>query len=272
MAPSGKIARWDGNCIAGRPFCLRLRWQAMGGREEQMRKFWNARAREDAFFFVDDRQSYRSPDPARFWTGEEAVEYLLGELDVRVRGTDTVLEIGCGLGRITRVLAARARHVVALDISEEMLARARHHNPDLDNVEWLLGDGVSLAGVPDGSVDACASVVVLQHMPDPALTLGYVREVGRTLRPAGWAALQVSNNLAGHRGWVSVRHRVKALAGRAPRGLTHPAWIGSPVELDALRDAAQQGGMTVERVCGAGSQFCQVLLRKTSTGTGTPSA
>src|SRR5439155_18574367 len=100
----------------------------------------DARGRDDAFFFVDSRQPYRSPDPERFWTGEEAVDYLLGGLGVQLRSTDEALEIGCGLGRITRVLAGRARSVVALDISEEMLARARHHNPDLHNVEWLRGD------------------------------------------------------------------------------------------------------------------------------------
>jgi len=43
---------------------------------------------------------------------------------VELASTDTALEIGCGLGRITRVLAARAQRVLALDISEEMLARA----------------------------------------------------------------------------------------------------------------------------------------------------
>ena len=229
-----------------------------------MRRYWNARAREDAFYFVDSRQAYRSPDPERFWTGEEAVDLLLGGLGVQLAGTEVALEIGCGLGRITRILSARAKCVVALDISEEMLARAREYNADLDNVEWLLGDGVSLTGVPDGSVDACVSVVVLQHMPDPSLTLGYVREVGRALRPGGWAALQVSNDRQGHRGGVGVRHRVKALAGRAPRGLTHPAWIGSAVDLDDLREAAHDGGTDVERVWGEGSQFCQVLLRKRS--------
>lgn len=242
--------------------------QTLGVHEEQMRRFWNARAREDAFFFVDDRQAYRSPDPERFWTGQEAVDYLLEGLGAELHETDTVLEIGCGVGRITRVLATRSRRVVALDISEEMLARARHHNPDLDNVEWFLGDGTSLAGIADASVDACVSVVVLQHLPDPELTLGYVREVGRALRPDGWAALQLSNNLDGHRGRLTLRHRVKALVGRAPRGLTHPAWLGSPVGLGAVRAAAQDGGMTVERIWGEGSQFCQILLRRKSRAAG----
>ena len=36
-----------------------------------MAAFWDARAREDAFFFVDDRLDYGSPDEERFWTGGE---------------------------------------------------------------------------------------------------------------------------------------------------------------------------------------------------------
>jgi len=114
------------------------------------------------------------------------------------------------------------------------------------------------------------SVVVLQHMPDPALTLGYVREVGRALRPGGWAALQVSNDHGGHRRWVGIRHQIKALAGRAPRGLGHPAWIGSAVELDDLREAANDAGTDVEVVWGEGSQYCQVLLRKRPGADATP--
>ncbi len=123
----------------------------MAGHAEEMKRFWNARAREGAFFFVDSRPPYRSPDPERFWTTEDIVDYLLGGLGVELRSTDTALEIGCGLGRLTRVLAARARRVIALDISEEMLARARQHNPDLPNVEWLLGDGFPSPGSPTAS-------------------------------------------------------------------------------------------------------------------------
>ena len=36
-------------------------------REGEMRRFWNARAREDAFYFVDTRQPYRGPDHDGFW-------------------------------------------------------------------------------------------------------------------------------------------------------------------------------------------------------------
>ncbi len=175
-----------------------------------------------------------------------------------------MLEIGCGLGRITRVLAARAARVVALDVSDEMLRRAAALNPQLGNVSWMLGDGVTLHGCAEASIDACVSVVVLQHVPRE-VTLGYVRELGRVLRPGGWAALQVSDDPAIHRPRPGLVPRLRALAGRAPRGQRHPAWLGCAVGLPRLTEAAEGAGLAVERVWGAGDQYCQVLLRRPAT-------
>jgi len=231
-------------------------------REQEMRRFWNERARENAFYFVDTRQPYGKPDRERFWDADELVEFILGELEVELRPEDRVLEIGCGIGRITRCLAARADTVVALDVSDEMLRRARELNPSLTNVDWFQGDGVSLSGIDDGSIDACLSVVVLQHVPDPGITLGYVRELGRVLRPGGWAALQVSNDPEVHRPRDRLRHRLKARLGLGPKGQRHPAWLGSHVDLDAVAGAAEEGGTALAHVWGAGTQYCLVLLLK----------
>ena len=38
-----------------------------------MQRFWDARAREDAFYFVDNTLNYRAPDLERFWAGGEWV-------------------------------------------------------------------------------------------------------------------------------------------------------------------------------------------------------
>ncbi len=227
-----------------------------------MRSFWNARAREDAFYFVDTRQRYKAPDADHFWDAAPLLDYMLDGLGVDIAPGDTVLEVGCGLGRMTRVLAGKASEVVAVDVSDEMLTRARALNRELENVRWVLGDGASLDGVPDESIDGCVSVVVFQHIPEPGITLGYVREIGRVLRPHGWAALQVSNDPSVHRPEGGWRARVKAIAGRRPRGLHHPAWVGSAVDLDELAAVAAEASMGVERVWGEGSVYCQVLLRK----------
>ncbi len=235
-----------------------------------MERFWDARAREDAFYFVDNRQPYRDVDREAFWArGEEELDLLLGALGLTVAGEDVVVEVGCGVGRLTRALAARAQKVWALDVSEEMLDRARRLHRDLRDVLWIHGDGVTLARVPSAVADACVSHVVFQHIPDPEVTLGYVREMGRVLRPGGWAAFQVSNDPAVHQprprprpgGALAV---ARALVRRRPRGQSNPAWLGSAVDLDDLRSAAQEGGMAVERVVGAGTQFCAVLARRRS--------
>jgi SAM-dependent methyltransferase len=146
-----------------------------------------------------------------------------------------------------------------------MLKRAREQGAGLDNVEWLLGDGTSLAGVADASADACVSRVVFQHIPDPRVTLGYVREIGRVLRPRGWAAFQISNDPRIHRrrtGREGLRIGWRALTRRGPKGQADPAWLGSYVELDDVRAAAADGGMAIERTHGEGRQLCFVLTRK----------
>ena len=225
-----------------------------------MRRFWDDRAREDAFFFVDDRLDYRNPDLDTFWRGgEEALDGLLGACGVELAGDEEVVEIGCGAGRMTRAIVARARSVRALDVSGEMLEVARRMNPALDRVAWVHGDGTTLEPLEAATADACISHVVFQHIPDPQVTLGYVREMGRVLRPGGWAAFQVSNDPGIHHARDTGRARRWR---REPRGRSHPAWLGAAVELDGLRAAATDGGMTVERLTGEATQFCLVLTRR----------
>ena len=230
-----------------------------------MREFWDKRAAEDPFYFVDNRQRYRHPDQALFFSrGKHELDELLGAVGARLQAVDDVVELGCGVGPMTRLLARRARTVRALDVSPRMLALARTH-AGLENVEYLLGDGVSLTGIADASADACISHVVFQHIPDPRITLGYVREIGRVLRQGGWAAFQVSNDRGLHRRRTGVEGlgiRARAMLGRGPRGQADPCWLGSSVELGELRAAAGDGGMEVERTAGEGTQFCYVLTRR----------
>ena len=231
-----------------------------------MGEFWDGRARENPMFFVDNSLNYNAPDERAFWAdGPRWLDELLGSVGASLAEGDTVVEIGCGMGRLTRPIAERAGLVTAIDVSGEMLSHARRHNAHLENVTWLLGDGTSLAGVPDAQADACISHVVFQHIPDPSITLGYVREIGRVLRPGGWAAFQVSNDSRIHRrrrGRERLRTVVDAARGRAPRGQADPNWLGSAVDLGDLRVAAADGGMEVERVAGEGTQLCYVLTRR----------
>ena len=238
-----------------------------------MREFWDARARENALYFVDNRLEYGNPDEEAFWAdGPSLLDRILGELGALIEPGDEIVEIGCGVGRMTRPLAQRGARVLAIDVSERMLELARGYNPALANVEWILGDGRTLSPLPDASADVCFSHVVFQHIPDPEITLGYVREIGRVLRPAGWAAIQVSNAPEIHRPpppTRRVRTWLRGLRGRAPGGQAHPAWRGSAVDLERLREVAAEAQLSIESVVGEGTQFCFLLLRRAQDASST---
>jgi SAM-dependent methyltransferase len=181
-----------------------------------------------------------------------------------------VLDLGCGLGRLTRVMSREAAQVVAVDVSAEMISRARSLQQSLGNVTWVVGDGTTLRPLTDASVDVCLSHVVFQHIPDPAVTLGYVREMARVLRPGGWAGFQISTDAQIHRPRRGLRARMRRLAagvGRAPRGQDDPAWLGSAIDLGELREVAAKCDLELERVVGAGTQFCLIRARRGAVGT-----
>ena len=100
----------------------------------------------------------------------------------------TCLEIGCGGGRLTAALAPDFDHVVAVDVSADMIERARAVTPE--NVEFRQTNG---AGIPaeDASVDAVFSVHVLQHLEHRGDVVNYIREARRILRPGGSSLIHI---------------------------------------------------------------------------------
>jgi ubiquinone/menaquinone biosynthesis C-methylase UbiE len=137
------------------------------------------------------------PNP---WTDEEF--YALGkdwhDFDAAWQRTaayspGTVLEIGCGAGRITQMLSATFNRVVATDVSADMLEYARARIP-ASNVSWQISDGDRLPS-GDGSVDAVFSCHVLQHYPSNAHQLGAFREIYRVLCDGGTFFVHMSIHL-----------------------------------------------------------------------------
>ena len=92
-----------------------------------------------------------------------------------------VLELGCGTGKNTDWLAARARTVLALDFSAGMLARARMR-VKAASVRFVQHDIRSEWPVPLESIDLVMGNLVLEHIQN--LTPIYA-EAARVLRPGG---------------------------------------------------------------------------------------
>jgi SAM-dependent methyltransferase len=195
------------------------------------------------------------------------VDELVAFCGLQPSKAKVLLEIGCGVGRMTRRFADLYGRVVALDVSDEMLRQGQANLADLENVAWVLGPGADLDAIGDGSVDDVFSYITLQHLPDRAAVLRYIQDTGRVLRPGGRGALQVRH--PGLSPWAIdlIGHLAHAAQGRR---VWSKAWRGTRVSAQALLAAAERSGVPAE-LRSRGRRHLWVLLWSTQSREAVPS-
>jgi SAM-dependent methyltransferase len=130
-------------------------------------------------------------------TGEQTLGFL--QESVGIGKDDVVLEIGCGIGRVGRVVAPSCRKWIGCDVALNMLALAAERLRDLSNVELKEITGYNLCGVEDASVDVVYCTVVFMHL-ESWDRYNYILEAFRVLRPSG--RIYTDNvNLCSEGGW-----------------------------------------------------------------------
>ncbi len=125
---------------------------------------------------------------AEEWDGwmdlDRVTARLANGLDAFGIGPDeTVLDIGCGTGNLTRALLGRLSdqgRVLAVDISPWMIAAARRKIDDR-RVRWLVADATRLS-LPSAAADRAICFSVWPHFPKPAAV---AHELHRILGPGG---------------------------------------------------------------------------------------
>jgi SAM-dependent methyltransferase len=165
---------------------------------ELMRRDWDQRARDNARYFVATGQTDWT-DRDFFGSGEKAIAgEILTDTGNIYQGKDPaqmrVLEIGCGAGRLTRALSNIFGEVHAVDVSGEMVTRARAALHDRPNVTLYQNNGCDLSVVPPLVFDFAYSSLVFQHIPSREVIDTYVREVHRLLRPGALFKFQVQGH------------------------------------------------------------------------------
>lgn len=92
------------------------------------------------------------------------------------------LDVGCGTGVFTRLLAQRSERVLALDLSPEMLRIARQRSTAYPQIEYLQANVMEYQ-LPGESFDCIASIATLHHMalPDVLPILKAALKPGGTL-------------------------------------------------------------------------------------------
>lgn len=236
----------------------RIEVYAAGVRTDNEWRLWGV---SDPLWGVSSSPGRRRGE-AHPWTDDEF--YALGDdwLDFCARWTlyglrtKTVVEVGCGAGRLTGRMARTFNRVIGCDVSPGMLKYARDRLPE-SNIEWKLCSGAHLP-LQDSSVDAAFSCHVLQHLPDNAAQLSVFSEIYRVLSPGGTALVHLplhqfpeqnvlftSAARRAYRGYLALA-AAKAELGRVLMGVTGTPYMlhGTSFEKKRLHNDLMKIGFT----------------------------
>ena len=159
---------------------------------QALRNFWTVPTLEQA---KHERVTV-PPQPAA-WTDEHqsrCVDRWLG--DVPLRPGSVILDYGCGVGRMVRPVARRGCHVIAADVSPQMLEFCRDYCAGMGEIEYVLSDGYGVPSLPTESVDGAFSFYVFQHMPCRSMAETVLADLWRVLKRGGWCKIQTVDTRA----------------------------------------------------------------------------
>jgi SAM-dependent methyltransferase len=178
------------------------------------------------------------------WTAsEEWKQGLVDDVLLRViPAGGTVVEIGPGAGRWSEHLVARADRLIGVDLAQAPFDALAERLGS--KAERVIGDGRSLPGIADDTVDAVWSFDVFVHVA-PVDQATYLAEIARVLVPGGVAAIHHADgrnrgsapSRAGWRAPMSAR-LFAALARERGLEVTEQirSWSGGRHGLDAYHD------------------------------------
>lgn len=152
---------------------------------------------------------------------------VAGALYERHAGGGTLLDVGCGAGRLWSCLRGRFDRYVGIDAVRyaEFPAEAEFHQADLD---------AGRAFLPDACAEVVASVETIEHLENPR---AFMRELVRLVKPDGWVVVTTPNQLS----FLSLltlvcKHRFSAF-----QDVHYPAHLTALLEVDLKRIAAECG-------------------------------
>ncbi len=164
--------------------------------ESTMQKEWEERAHTNAYHWVMSNEKTWDKD-AYYKSGQDhIVQYVLPffakhEIEQSDYTEFSALDIGCGTGRLSRALSSVVKSVTGIDISGEMIEKAKQDNATYDTITFVHGSGIGLQPLKDNSFDFCFSFIVYQHIPNKDVIRSYFAEMMRVLKNGGLAKFQV---------------------------------------------------------------------------------
>jgi ubiquinone/menaquinone biosynthesis C-methylase UbiE len=223
--------------------------EAAGNFAEVMKRDWNERARENSKWYINTVRMDQSEEEFDATGQNEINTLILPELVLMTEGKDPkelkFLEIGCGIGRMTKHLAGIFGEVHSTDVSGEMIGQARERLGTLLNVHLHETNGVDLAALPNNYFDVVFSAYVFQHVPSKEVIASNIREAYRVVKPGG-----------------IVRVHTNGVEAQSYAEAEKNTWAGATFTEGEIRQLARELGAQLISVYGANSMFCWTMMRK----------
>lgn len=111
---------------------------------------------------------------------------------------DSLIDVGCGVGRWCRVAARYGRSVVGIDYSEDLINYARS-NTDAENIEYIVGDVTK--DISNREFDLALLIHVIEHIEKPDDLLQSLRKIAKKIivevpdfesDPLNWVRLETN--------------------------------------------------------------------------------
>lgn len=135
---------------------------------------------------------------------------------------NAALDVGCGTGTFSRLLAERYDHVLALDLSPRMIERAVARSEAHSNIDYRVADAATWP-FPVAAFDCVASIATLHHLPLEEM----LRKMATALKPGGTLAIL---DLYEASGWRDLLTALAAAPVSRMLWLVHTGRLRQPAE------------------------------------------
>lgn len=154
---------------------------------------WEALAQLDPLWAIlsDEQKRYRKWDLDEFFkTGLREAEGVYAQLAKRKVDKGSLLDFGCGVGRVSRGFLKFFDEVVGVDVSQTMIAKAKELHAQVAHLHFAVSNEKDLSLFPKERFNVIYSSIVLQHIPRKDI-IRFLAEFARILKPNGVLVFQL---------------------------------------------------------------------------------
>jgi len=183
----------------------------------KQKDLWDQLAKENPMYYINSDKGKRiTKDQFRDSGANDYMEYIFTDdliMDIPRLSADlvTIVDLGCGIGRMTEFMVDDFDKVVGIDVSHEMIMMARERLKGVNNVLLIETDGEILP-LENRSIDIVFSYLVFQHIKERKIVKSNFKEVYRVLKPGGLFKVRIrSDKVSLDKWWGGVEYTEQSI-------------------------------------------------------------